>query len=641
MKRTIGVFAHVDAGKTTFCEALMYLKNQIKRAGRVDSGDTVMDYNELEKQRGITIFSDIAEFSHDDVEYQLIDTPGHVDFSAEMERALSVLDGAVLVISAADGVQSHTHTVFKLLREKKIPIYIFVNKLDQVGTDIQSCFLDIQSKLTQDTFLMKTDSIDEEFIEWLCTYNETLMEEYLEKGIDEIILPDYLPKLMTESGIVPVFCGSALKQQGIEPLLDFLNISLKPQQGNGDFAGRAFKVRYDKKGERIAFIKCLSGEIRLRQEIFHGGESHGKIHEIRRYRGENFQNADRIMEGDIAGVTGLVDILPGMGLGECADLPTPVLRPALRAGVLQNKASHDEVMEVLRRLEEEDPLLKIDYEPATKEITVNVMGKIQLEVLKELMEKRFSLDVDFGSCHVVYKETICEPIKGYGHFEPLRHYAEVHVRLEPAQGEGFSFKSELHTDKLGRQHQNLIRQMLLERDHKGMLTGSSLTDVCFVLANAAVHLKHTHGGDLREAAWRAVRQGLRKAKNQLMEPYYYFAIDVDTVQSGRVLSDITKRAGTFEPPETFGERTHIEGKGPVSKLMDYPAELLSFTKGTGAISMRLDGYYPCHNSEEVIENIGYQPERDMENTADSVFCAKGAGFEIKWHEAESYMHLDM
>ena len=642
MKTTIGIFAHVDAGKTTFCECLLYQTNKIAAPGRVDHGNALLDHDELEKRRGITIFSDIASFSYEGQEYYLVDTPGHIDFSAEMERTLSILDAAILLISGADGVQSHTITVCRLLREKRIPIYIFINKTDQAGVDIPACISDIRSKLQINSRLVYNFSElnSESFIEYLCDYDDELMAQYLEGKISTPFVLERIRYLIKIGDIVLAMPGSALRQQGVMEILNVVGKTVSPHEAaEANFSARVFKVVYDAKGTHITFLKCLGGKLNVRDDITYADGQKEKALEIRDYQGKSFTNIKSVSPGDIVGIVGLTRTVPGMGLGICENIPAPVLRPALKAAVVLNNTSYDTVMDCLRKLEAQDPLLEVSYEQSIREISIRIMGKIQLEVLKDLILQRFGLNIDFSDCHVVYRETVAAPVMGYGHFEPLRHYAEVHLRLEPNPGGGLAFASELHVDILARQFQNLIKHHIMERDHKGVLTGSSLTDIRFVLTNGAIHLKHTSGGDLREAAYRAVRQGMEKAESILLEPYYEFLIDADIDSVGRVLSDITRLNGVFEPPEITGERAVIRGNGPVAAFINYQAELLSFTKGTGAISLWFLDYFPCHNPEQVIEMIGYQKERDMENTSSSVFCAKGAGFEVKWYEVENYMHL--
>ena len=644
MGTVIGVFAHVDAGKTTFCEALLYLEGEISKPGRVDHEDTLMDYDETEKRRGITIFSGIASFNHQGRSFYLIDTPGHIDFSSETERALAVLDAAILVISAPDGVQSHTITLFRLLKNRHIPIYLFFNKLDQTDGDVDACLNDVREKLTPDCFYLKTPMqlYSDELFEWLCDRDDKLAEYYIEFGV----LPDkkqFLHQLndLINTGVICFACGgSALRHQGVTELMDILvQTQCERDSTDGNFTARVFKIIFDANGRKITFLKCLTGELHVKDEIEYCGIRE-KVHEIRAYQGKNYTRRDMAYAGEIIGVTGLTEAMPGMGIGGCPDLPAPVIKPALKAAVICGATPIESAVEALRRLEAGDPLLDVSFEPAVSEINVCIMGKVQLEVLQEVLNERYGLNVDFGPCHVLYKETVAAPVMGYGHYEPLRHYAEVHFRLEPNPHGGIIFDSELHVDRLARQYQNLIRHFILQRDHKGVLTGGSVTDIRFVLTNGAIHLKHTEGGDLREAAWRAVRQGLSKAQSILLEPWYAFDIEVLQTYSGRVLSDITRLHGDFKAPEiTPTGIVHIHGKGPAATFMNYPVELLSFTGGTGAISMYFQDYYPCHDAEKVIADSNYNKDSDKENTADSVFCAKGAGFLVKWHEAERYMHL--
>ncbi|MCL1974848.1 MAG: TetM/TetW/TetO/TetS family tetracycline resistance ribosomal protection protein [Firmicutes bacterium] len=658
MKITIGVFAHVDAGKTTFCESLLYQTNSIKMLGRVDHGSAVMDHHELEQRRGITIFSDIASLSHRGIDYYLIDTPGHSDFSAEMERSLMILDAAILLISASDGVQSHTITVFRLLAKRHIPVYIFINKTDLAGTIVKACIADIKAKLNIDTYLIDNlaDIYSEEFMLELCEHDDDLMNAYLESALDKLAVQKAVKRQISRGSIALAVAGSALKQKGVLETLELLGETIAldgvysplteterfcPLRSNSQagFAARVFKVIYDPKGMRVTFIKCLCGSLKIRQEIAYGQGLYEKVHEIRDYQGKSYKNVGAVNKGDVVGITGLTQAIPGMGLGVCGDLPAPKLRSALKAALILNDNPFNEVMECLRKLEAQDPLLEVNYEPSVKEISVHIMGMIQLEVLKELIVGQFGFVVDFAACSIIYRETIEEKVMGYGHFEPLRHYAEVHLQLEPNPQGGLEFSSKLHQDNLPKQYQNLIRHYILDIEHQGVLTGSSLTDIRFVLVAGAIHLEHTAGGDLREAVCRCIRQGLEKANSVLLEPYYEFFIDVDIVYVGRVLADIIKLQGVFEPVQNIGERAHISGKGPVVTFLDYQAKLLSFTKGSGAVSYRFLGYFPCHDPAKVIEKINYQKERDTKNTSSSVFCAKGAGFEVKWYEAEKYMHL--
>ncbi|MDR1536695.1 MAG: TetM/TetW/TetO/TetS family tetracycline resistance ribosomal protection protein [Clostridiales bacterium] len=645
MKTCIGVFAHVDAGKTTFCEALLYLGARIPELGRVDHESSTMDHDAVEKRRGITIFSDVAEFSLYGRDFCLIDTPGHVDFSAEMERALSVLDAAILIISAVDCVQSHTLTLYKLLRKRRIPIYLFLNKMDQPGADASACLIDARDKLSQDIFLLEeAGSLNSQaLIEWICDRSDKLLEDYINSGgdISELEAATALTELIKSGGAVLALSGSALRLRGVGRMIEVISKTLPAPIYRSDeaYSGRVFKVIHDPKGARVSFARCLSGNLKVKDEVECKGLLE-KVHEIRIYNGESYYCVPRIESGDVAGIVGLAGAVPGTGLGDCPDLPAPTLQPAIRASVNPKSSSIDAVFEVLKKYEAGDPLIEVSFERANNSLSIRAMGAVQLEVLREAALARHGLDIGFGDFKVVYKETIAKPVMGFGHFEPLRHYAEVHFRLEPNPGGGIAFASELSADRLPMQHQNAIRHFVLARDHKGVLTGSSVTDMKVILANGAVHLKHTDGGDLREASWRAIRQGLEKAESILLEPYYEFEANVNMDHLGRLLSDLARLRGEFSPPEPAHGRALVRGRGPVETLMNYPIELASFTKGTGSISNRFLGFFPCCNSESAIASIGYEKERDAENTSSSIFCSKGTGFEIKWNEAEAWMHLE-
>lgn len=641
MKKAIGIFAHVDAGKTTFSEALLALSGLEGRTGTVNSKNSILDHDEQERRRGITIFSDMASFSYGAEEYYLIDTPGHVDFSAEMERALSVIDGAIILLNASDGVQSHTITLYRLLKKRKIPIFIFINKTDLPGTDVTGNLQSIQDKLTSDfLYLPNFDAVfDDEAVEKLCTYDDTLLGLYLEGKAGKADILQALRCTVNASGLIPICSGSALQHKGVPEVMKAVDAVLQPQQPVTDsFAARVFKVVYDKKDARVTFVKCLGGRLQVRDAVQYG-ETTEKVSEIRAYTGEKYERLESAEAGDMVGITGLTAAAPGMGLGACTDAPPPELKPALRAAVQYGAYPYDAVLAVCKKLEAADPMMAVITVPAVGEIQLCIMGKIQLEVLKEQIVQKYGMDISFGECTVLYKETIAKPVMGFGHFEPLRHYAEVHLRLEPNPGRGIEFASEYHIDKLPKAYQNLVQQHVFEREHRGLLTGSGLTDVKIVLTKGAYHLKHTSGGDFREATYRAIRQGLEKAELVLLEPYYAFLINVEMQDTGHVMTDITKRYGSCEPPVNTGVRTEITGRGPVRTLLDYPEDLLRFTKGNGAISMWFWGYDLCHNTDEVVAETGYAKERDMEHTSSSVFCAKGAGFEVKWDEAEGYMHL--
>lgn len=642
MNTVLGVFAHVDAGKTSFCESLLYQTGALNKPGSVDDRQALLDYNAVEQERGITVFCDMAEFTRHGRTFQLIDTPGHVDFSAEMERTLSVLDAAVLVVSGTDGVQSHTTTVFSLLREHNIPVYIFLNKMDLPGADNGACLREIRERLTPGCRFFTLSQLETtETAEWLCELDDCLLERYIENGVDPKFLRERLRVLVKIGAVLCAGQGSARFHTGVLELLDVIEATLESLTVSTDepFGGRVFKVRYDEKGERVTFLRVMSGTLRQREEICHKDGSVEKIHEIRRYQGGRYETVKKLLPGEIGGVTGPRRLLPGMGVGICEDLPAPMLRPALRASVQAEGCDHSRLMRCLHRMEEQDPQLQVEYQPETRKTGLCVMGKIQLEVLQAVLSAEQGLEVTFGPCQVVYQETIKKPVMGFGHYEPLRHYAEVHLRMEPNPGGGLEFISELHTDVLARQIQNLIRQTVLTEDHRGVLTGSRLNDVRFVLTAGAVHLKHTEGGDIREATCRAIRQGLEKAESQLLEPYYDFQIEVTHNHTGRILTDIIRRHGIYNPPQSLGRQTRITGRGPVVHFLEYSAELLTFTHGEGSISQRFSGYHPCQNESEVIAGIGYERERDLRHTSSSVFCKRGAGYEVKWFEAEQYMHI--
>lgn len=642
MNTVLGVFAHVDAGKTSFCESLLYQTGSLGKPGSVDDRQALLDYNAVEQERGITVFSDVAEFTYHDRTYQLIDTPGHVDFSAEMERTLFVLDAAILVISGTDGVQSHTSTVFSLLHEHKIPVYIFFNKMDLPGSDCEACLREVWERLTPACLILTCAQLETvETMERLCELDDCLLEQYVEHGLDPSFLRDRLCVLVKNGAVVCAGQGSARLHNGILELLDVIEATLPPAEvmTGETLGGRIFKVRYDEKGERVTYLRVMSGTLRLREEIRRDDGTVEKVHEIRRYQGGRYQTVKSLLPGEIGGITGPRGLRPGMGIGSYEDLPAPALRPALRASVQAAGCDHSRLMRCLHRAEEQDPLLQVEYQPETGKTELCVMGKIQLEVLQAVLSAEQGLEVTFGPCQVVYQETIKKPVMGYGHYEPLRHYAEVHLRMEPNPGRGLEFASELHTDVLSKQVQNLICQTVLTEEHRGVLTGSRLNDVRFVLTAGAVHLKHTEGGDVREAACRAIRQGLEKAESQLLEPYYDFQIEVTHNHTGHVLSDITRLQGAYDPPQSIGDQTRITGSGPVVQFLEYPVELLTFTHGEGTVSLRFSGYHPCRNESEVVAKRGYERERDLRHTSSSVFCKKGAGYEVKWFEAEQYMHI--
>lgn len=648
MKKAIGVFAHVDAGKTTFSEQLLYHTKSIKARGRVDHKEAFLDSHKIERERGITVFSDIGIFKYKDSEYYLIDTPGHIDFSPEMERAMGVLDYAILLISAVEGVQGHTETVWQLLRRNNIPTFIFINKIDREGADLQKVIHEIRNTLSSEVCLIEEElyNLGDENIEFIAERNEELLEIYLDKGYDNCLWIDKLKELIKSGKIFIALKGSALLDEGIKEFLEnFNNLSYtnyEKTEDNKDFKGRVFKVKYDEKGNRVTFIKALQGELKVKDEIIYSvneEEIREKINEIRSYNGNRYESKDKIVSGEILGVVGISSLRAGMGMG-VSDLNEFSMIPTLRAKVdFDKNVNLREVLRYFKILESEENSLNVIWSEELQEIHISIMGKIQLEVLKDILKDRFNLSVNFGTPEILYKETMEGEVDGFGHFEPLRHYAEVHLKLkEGPRGSGITFKNKCHSDFLTTGNQNLIRTHIFEREHKGILIGSIITDIEITLMNGRAHLKHTEGGDFREATKRAIRQGVESAKNILLEPYYKFKIDVDVNLMGRVISDIQKMSGIFNEPRNYGERIIIEGRGPVATFMNYALEFQAFTKGKGSLSLVFHGYDICHNSEEVIEAKGYNKDADPEYTSSSIFCAKGVGYAVPWDQVKEHIH---
>ena len=646
MKKTIGILAHVDAGKTTFSEQVLYHTNAIRNRGRVDHKTSFLDINNIEKERGITIFSDQAIFEINDSIYYLLDTPGHIDFSSEMERTLSILDYAILIISAVEGIQGHTETIWNLLRRYNVPTFFFINKIDRTGADLQKIIEEIKGDLTEDIcYINKLSDLDEEKIEFISERDDILLEKYLNGDYEEEEWILALKTLIKENKIFPCFSGSALQDEGIENFLNIFNeLTITNYNEASAFSGRVYKIKHDDNGTRLTFIKALSGSLKVRDELSYGkdDEIREKVSSIRIYNGSKFSTVDKVVAGDIFAVTGLTMAEAGSGIGELKDFINFNMVPTLMSKVIYDSSYNiKDILRYFRILESEDPALNVNWNEALQEIQVSIMGKIQLEVLKEVVDERFNLKVDFGPCEIMYKETIGNISYGYGHFEPLKHYAEVHLKLEPNnKGDGIIFENKCHADYLTTGHQNLIKTHIFERDHHGLLTGSPITDIKFTLLTGRAHNKHTEGGDFREATFRAIRQGLEKVENILLEPYYKFKIDVDLEYMGRVISDIQRLKGSFNPPDNKLNKVTITGRGPVSTLMDYSAEILTFTKGKGSINLIFDGYDVCHNSEEVIERLGYNKNADIEYSSSSVFCSKGQGFVVPWDKVEEYLHCD-
>lgn len=646
MKRlVIGMLAHVDAGKTTLSEGMLYLSGNLKKLGRVDHGDAFLDTYRLERERGITIFSKQAILSLENTQFMLMDTPGHVDFSTEMERTLQILDYAILVISGSDGVQGHTETLWKLLEQYRIPTFLFVNKMDLDGAEHDAVLAQLRRRLSENCVDFSEGRDMELWREEAAVCSEELMAAYLDSG--ELPLPE-LRRAIVHRALFPCFFGSALRLEGVEYFLRGLEQYTVNPRYPKKFGAKVYKISRDPQGSRLTWMKITGGMLPVKTRLTNAGLSvpkdeawEEKADQLRLYSGEKYQMTDCVPAGCVCAVTGLTRTKPGDALGLEAASPAPVLEPVLTYQLrLPEGSDVTAALRQLRQLEEEDPQLHIVWNERLQEIHIQLMGEIQLEILKSLIEERFGLQVTFDTGNIVYKETIAAPVEGIGHFEPLRHYAETHLLLEPLpRGSGLEFASACSEDVLDRNWQRLILTHLAEKEHLGVLTGSPITDMRITLLTGRAHAKHTEGGDFRQATYRAVRQGLMKAESVLLEPWYAFRLELPQASVGRAMSDIPARGGTFDPPETDGENSVLCGHAPVAAMRDYPMEVLAYTKGRGRVSLTVDGYRPCHNTEEVVARIGYQPEADVENTPDSVFCSHGAGYTVKWHEVEKQMHL--
>ena len=632
-----GILAHVDAGKTTLAESILYLTGNIRSLGRVDHGNTFLDTNEMERARGITIFSKQAEVvlkaDGKELPVTFMDTPGHVDFSAEMERTLQILDYAVLVINGMDGIQGHVMTLWKLLKRYAIPTFLFVNKMDQNGTDRGKLLEELQERLSDHCIPFDVPQ-NEEWKENLAMCTEELMEQYLETG--EVCSED-IRKAIAARQVFPCFFGSALKIQGVEELLMGLMDLTLPKYYPSEFGARVFKITRDEKGNRLTHMKLTGGSLKVKELV---GED--KVDQIRFYSGTQFRTEQEAVAGDVCAVTGLESTFAGQGLGREESLDKPVLAPVLTYQlILPAGAEPHIVYRKLMQIEEEEPLLHLVWEEQTKEIRAQVMGEVQIEVLKNMIKERLGLSITFGTGCIVYKETIAEAVEGVGHFEPLRHYAEAHILLEPAErGSGLSFATDVSEDVLDKNWQRLILTHLEEKQHRGVLTGAPITDMKLTVIGGRSHKKHTEGGDFREATYRAVRQGLKKAKSILLEPVYEFRLELPMDCVGRAMTDIGKMQGKFSDPVMNGSQAVITGTAPVATMQEYPMEVAAYSKGEGRIFLAPGGYEPCHNEEEVIAAIGYDSEADLANPTGSVFCAHGAGFVVPWDEVENYMHVE-
>ena len=636
----LGILAHVDSGKTTLSEAMLYRAGVTRRLGRVDHKDAFLDTDALEKARGITIFSKQALLTAGDTDITLLDTPGHVDFSTETERTLQVLDYAVLVVSGTDGVQSHTETLWRLLRRYHVPTFVFVNKMDLPGMERQELLAQLNRRLGEGFVDFGAEQADRDEALALC--DENLMDRMLDAG--QLQDADLIPAIARRH-VFPCWFGAALKLEGVDALLDGLDRYTRSAPALEAFGAKVFKVSQDEQGARLTWLRVTGGELKVKAQLT--GEADGepwaeKANQLRLYSGAKYTLTEAIGPGQVCAVTGLTKARPGEGLGAERDSDLPVLEPVLSYQVLLPEgADVHAALGKLHRLEEEEPQLHVVWNEMLGEIHVQLMGEIQLEVLRSLLAERFGLEVEFGPGGILYKETITEPMEGVGHYEPLRHYAEVHLKLEPLpRGSGMQFAADCREEVLDKNWQRLVLTHLEEKQHLGVLTGSPLTDVKITLIAGRAHLKHTEGGDFRQATYRAVRQGLMLAKSQLLEPWYAFRLEVPAENIGRAMSDIQRMEGTFDPPESGEETAVLTGFAPVSTMRSYPMEVVSYTRGRGHLSLTLDGYRPCHNAQEVIAAIGYEPEHDLDNPADSVFCAHGAGFVVPWDQVRGHMHVD-
>lgn len=670
-KLVIGILAHVDAGKTTLAEGLLYLCGQIRRLGRVDHQDAFLDNFSLERERGITIFSKQAQISYQDMEITLLDTPGHVDFSAEMERTLQVLDYAILVISGSDGVQGHVQTLWRLLKQYGIPTFLFVNKMDQPGTDRKQLMKELQAKLggecvevpeglvpgrveTSENPGGKYPEVSDlpgtpelaAFYEELAMCDEGLMEEYLESGS---LTEESVAMAVRQRRVFLCFFGAALHLQGVEELLSGIRRFSRPAEYPEQFGARVYKISRDASGNRLTHLKVTGGRLRVKMPVGNRASARSedeaweeKADQLRIYSGAQYALAEAVEAGGVCAVTGLAKTFAGQGLGAEAENELPLLAPVLTYKLALPEGSDPvRVLGQMRVLEEEEPQLHVVWREAAREIHVQVMGEVQTEILKRLILERFGLDVEFADGSILYKETIAAPVVGIGHFEPLRHYAEVHLMLEPGEaGSGLAFESRLSEDALDRNWQRLILTHLEEKTHLGVLTGSPVTDMRITLIAGRAHLKHTEGGDFRQAVYRALRQGLMQAESVLLEPVFSFMLEVPTENLGRAMSDVQRMSGSFGAPVTGGEYSVLSGTAPVSEMQGYQRELNAYTRGRGRLSCTLKGYEPCHNAEEVIKRIDYQAEADTDNPSSSVFCAHGAGFLVGWEDVPAYAHLE-
>lgn len=635
-KLTLGIMAHVDAGKTTLSEAMLYLSGSIKKLGRVDHGNAFLDNFALERERGITIFSKQALLPLKRYQFTLLDTPGHVDFSTEMERTLQVLDYAILVISGTDGVQAHTETLWRLLKRYNIPVFLFVNKMDLAGADREAVMQSLKERLDENCVAFGGDS--DSLLDELSMCDESLMESYLETGTLEAV---EIARAIAGRKLFPCWFGSALKLDGVPAFLDALEEYTLVKRYPTPFGARVYKISRDNQGNRLTWLKVTGGTLNVKM-LIEQGDCAEKVEQIRFYSGARFTAGDCAEAGTVCAVTGLTRTRSGQGLGAEPSLSGSLLEPVLTYQILlpRDCDPHTAHLQLLE-LEEEDPQLHIVWDARLHQLHIQLMGAVQLQILQRVIQERFGIAVQFGTGSIVYKETISAPVIGIGHFEPLRHYAEVHLLLEPAEaGSGLSFDTLCSTDTLDLNWQRLIFTHLEEKEHLGVLTGSPITDMKLTLLTGRAHAKHTEGGDFRQATYRAIRQGLMHAQSVLLEPWYSFRLEVPQENLGRAMSDIPLMHGEFDDPILSGETATLTGRAPVATMGDYQTQVATYTRGRGRFFCAVEGYRPCHNAKEVIDRIGYSAEADVENTPDSVFCSHGSGTIVKWRDVPNYAHLD-
>lgn len=637
----IGTVAHVDAGKTTLSESLLYQTGEVRTMGRVDNGDAFLDPDLLEKKRGITIASHQANFKTDKLEVTLLDTPGHVDFANQTEQVLDVLDYAILVVSATDGVQSYTRTLWRLLERYQVPVFIFVNKMDAAGADKNKILAELKSVLS-DVCVDFTEPLKDERYDEIAMQDDAVLDDYMETGV---IQDEQVQNLIKQRRIMPVYFGSALKLNGIDELISGLERwTVASSQTKADFGARVFKISYDSQGERLTWIRVIGGTLNNKAVLFNDE----KANQLRIYSGSKYDLSQQVSAGEVCAVTGIKTSFPGQGLGSEKNSQPLSTQPVLNYAVDLNGHDVKECLVALRELEDENPQLHVTWSSHLQEIHVQIMGEVQLEILQQILASRYHLDVEFGESSILYQETVSQDVEGVGHFEPLRHYAEVHLLLSPGpRGSGLTFASDCSVDVLPNNYQQQILTSLKAKEHLGVLTGLPLTDTKITLINGRASIKHSVGGDFREATWRAVRQGLMMLKQsgnvQLLEPWYQFRIEVDQTHVGRVMNDVQRMKGILDSPKTSDANNGLSiltGTAPVSEMNDYSQEINSFTHGQGQFECVFTGYQPCYNTETVLEQFDYEPVSDLDNTPDSVFCAHGAGYPVKWSDVPAAAHVE-